>query len=434
MPPNTKDRPAHARLLALEVVSAVLHRKQPLDAALEDAHRAQELSDSDRAFMRLLIMVMLRRHGQLHALCNSYLSRPLAPSAKMIELILTQAAAQLLFLGTPPHAAVHSAVELASGFAQGQYKGLVNAVLNRIVRANSTELLAQFAEDLCAPAWFFDALCTAYGRQVTEEIIKAQLQEPALDITVKESPELWAEKLGGVGLPGGSVRLSAAGRIENLEGFAEGAWWVQDAAASLPALLLGNVRGKYVLDLCAAPGGKTAQLACSDAHVTAVDISKKRLLRLEQNFERLGLNAEIVVSKTQSYTPPAPVDAVLLDAPCSATGTLRRQPDVAWLKNPSDIARLVDIQRDMLNASALLVKPGGQMVYCVCSLLPQEGEDQAAWFLNQHPDWKLSPVAASEIGNMQECITGGMLRTLPSHLSTHGGMDGFFAARFVRSA
>jgi 16S rRNA (cytosine967-C5)-methyltransferase len=237
-------------------------------------------------------------------------------------------------------------------------------------------------------------------------------------------------------LPTGTVRTVAQGRISLLPGFSESAWWVQDAAAALPARLFGDLRGKRVADLCAAPGGKTMQLAHAGAQVTAVDRSDARLNRLRDNLSRLGLQAETVAADATEWSAE-PFDAVLLDAPCSSTGTIRRHPDVPWIKSEADITALISLQQRLLNHAATLVKPGGTLVYCVCSLEPEEGVDQVTAFLQREPTLRRAPIAASEIGGLSELLTpAGDLRSLPSHLSAEdprlSGLDGFYAARLER--
>jgi len=257
-------------------------------------------------------------------------------------------------------------------------------------------------------------------------------------LSVKENAEGWAERLGGVLLPTGSIRLVERTAIRDLPGFNEGAWWVQDAAAALPARLLNAKPGERVADLCAAPGGKTAQLAAAGADVLAVDRSAKRLKRLEETLARLGLKASTRAIDAEKLDE-APFDAILLDAPCSATGTIRRHPDVAWTKSEEDIRKLSGLQTRLLDKAASLLKPGGRLVYCTCSLEAEEGERQAAEFLSRHPEFARQAITADEIGGLAECLTPeGDVRTLPCHLisSEHdrGGLDGFFIARFVKNS
>jgi 16S rRNA (cytosine967-C5)-methyltransferase len=305
------------------------------------------------------------------------------------------------------------------------------------------EILAQPGDPLSdnTPDWLARRWNAAYGQETARAIAAAHLQGAALDITVQSDAVEWAERLGGVALPTGSVRLhEIRSPVAELPGYAEGQWWVQDAAAALPAILLGVKPGDRVADLCAAPGGKTAQLAAAGASVLAVDRSSPRLERLSQNFSRLGLEAEIRVGDALALPDEAAFDAVLLDAPCSATGTLRRHPDVAWTKTESDIGRLIGLQKRLFDKAATLVRPGGRLVYCTCSLEREEGEAQVTTFLTRNPDFERVPVRPEELGGLSEVIDpSGDLRTLPAHLNgvapeARGGLDGFFATRLRRKA
>ena len=298
-------------------------------------------------------------------------------------------------------------------------------------------LSAQDAAALDIPAWLQQRWTAAFGPETARRIAEASLGEAPLDVTVKAGPDVWAEKLGGILLPTGSVRLAAGGRIDALPGFAEGAWWVQDAAAALPAMLFGEVAGRSVADLCAAPGGKTAQLASAGARVTALDLSAARLERLRSNLKRLELDAELVEADAVTWSPGRTFDAALLDAPCTATGTIRRHPDILRLKRPEDVAALADIQSRLLDNAAKLLTPGGTLIYCTCSLQPEEGAEQVERFLARHPGFHRRPIVAGESGIAPEWLTAiGDLRTLPFHLPGAqpelSGLDGFYAARLVR--
>jgi 16S rRNA (cytosine967-C5)-methyltransferase len=278
---------------------------------------------------------------------------------------------------------------------------------------------------------------TNYGETVAREIALALGHEPSLDLTVKSEAEPWATRLHGEVLPTGSVRTLLQGSVTMLPGFSDGQWWVQDAAAALPARLFGDIKGKRLLDLCAAPGGKTAQLIHAGADVTAVDRSQNRIARLRENLNRLSLQAETVISDGAEY-PGEGFDGVLVDAPCSSTGTIRRHPDVAWLKQESDIILLTALQRRLLQKATTMLKPGGTLVYCTCSLEPEEGEQAVAALLDADSSMKRAPVDASEVAGLGEIINAdGDLRTLPSHLPHAdprlAGLDGFYAARLVKS-
>jgi 16S rRNA (cytosine967-C5)-methyltransferase len=286
------------------------------------------------------------------------------------------------------------------------------------------------------PAWLWTRWVAAYGEEAATRIAAANLDEPTLDLTVKADPEGWAGRLDGIVLPTGSVRLVPAGPVEDLPGYAEGAWWVQDAAAALPPRLFTDIAQKRVADLCAAPGGKTAALAHAGAHVTAVDISAERLRRVTANLARLGLTAEVVAADLLRWTPPEPFDAILLDAPCTATGTIRRHPDVAWVKRPEDVASLADLQGRMIDRAVAWLRPGGVLVFSTCSLEPEEGEHQMARALHRH-DLEILPVAPAEIGGIAEAVLpSGAVRTLPFQMlgptPRLSGLDGFFMMRVRR--
>ena len=417
---------------------AVLAEGHSFDGAVVKELKGTALEPRDRALARMIAATVLRRLGELEAVLNGYLEKPLPKQKGALWPILLSGAAQLLFLETPPHAAVGLAVDQARRDRYAaRYDKLVNALLRRVSREGAAALQALDGVALNIPAWLFQRWTQAYGAEEARRIAAASLAEAALDISVKDAPETWAERLGGQVLPTGSVRLAAGGRIEDLPGYSDGAWWVQDAAAALPARLLGAVQGKSVVDLCAAPGGKTAQLAAAGAEVTAVDLSSGRLKRLSSNLERLHLKAELVEADAGKWAPGRTFDAVLLDAPCTSTGTIRRHPDILRLKRSDDLAALVDVQAALLDNAARLVAPGGTLLYCTCSLEPQEGQAQVERFLSLNPAFSRAPIVAGECGIAAEWLTPeGDLRTLPHHLPNErpelSGMDGFFAARLVR--
>ncbi|HYE48350.1 MAG TPA: transcription antitermination factor NusB [Azospirillaceae bacterium] len=427
------DSALASRAAALDLLAAVLRKKVPLDDALDQHKALAELDPRDRAFVRLLVATVLRRLGQVDAAVTAMLERPDAPKAAVLD-ILRLGAAQLLFLGTPAHAAVDTGVELAVARGLAGFKGLVNAVLRRMAREGEALVKAQDAGRLNTPDWLWLSWRQHFGTGATRAIVEAHLDEAPLDITAKADPAAWAERLEARPMPNGTLRRAAGGSVTDLPGFGEGAWWVQDMAASLPARLLGGLSGAQVIDLCAAPGGKTAQLAAAGARVTAVDRSEPRLARLSRNLERLGLSAETVAADAALWTPDAPADAVLLDAPCSATGTIRRHPDVLRLKQPDDVARLAGLQRRLLERALGMVNPGGLVVYCTCSLQPEEGEQQLARLLGKRQDVERVPVRAEEVGGLDALLTPeGDVRTTPGHLAGEGGMDGFFIARLRRT-
>jgi 16S rRNA (cytosine967-C5)-methyltransferase len=424
-----------ARQVALDLIAAVLRRKRPLDDAIEDNPAMAALSVRDRAFARLLVASVLRRLGQIDALIADCLNTPLAPRAALVHDILRLGIAQLLFLRTPPHAAVATTVDLAEVRGFLSHKGLVNAVLRRLSQEGPELVAQQDAARLNTPDWLWRGWSQAYGEDGARGVALAHLKEAPLDITVRSDPEHWRELLDATLLPTGTLRRSAGGAIMSLPGYAEGAWWVQDAAAAIPAKLFGDIAGRHVVDLCAAPGGKTAQLAASGARVTAIDRSPRRLDRLNSNLARLSLAVESLVADAATWRPPEPVRHVLLDAPCTATGAIRRHPDVPHLKTPDDVARLAAVQERLVGAAAEMLAPGGILVYCTCSLEPQEGPQQIAKLLARGAPIRRKPIDAAEIGGLSECLTSdGDLRTLPSHLAEVDGIDGFFAARLIRTA
>lgn len=423
-----------ARLAARDLLRAVLGRKRALDEVLDRTLDAASLAPRDRAFARLLTATALRRLGQIDALIDPMLAMPLPPTGTAARDALRLGTAQLLFLGTPPHAAVDTSVALVDNGRDARFKGLVNAVLRRLDREGAALSLSQDAARLNTPDWLWNAWTAAYGEDTARAIAEAHLTEAPLDLTPKDDPAGWAERLDAILLPTGSLRRAAGGTVTELPGFGEGAWWVQDAAAALPARLLGDIAGRRVADLCAAPGGKTAQLCAAGARVTAIDRSDARLTRVRANLDRLGLEAELVAADAASFRPVEPFDAVLLDAPCSATGTIRRHPDIPRLKRPEDVEKLAAAQAKLLDHAITLVRPGGTLVWCTCSLQPEEGEYQIAALLERAGDAvRRDPIRADEVGGLAGAVTAeGEIRTLPSMLPGEGGLDGFHIARLRR--
>jgi 16S rRNA (cytosine967-C5)-methyltransferase len=437
-PPGFASRWAAASLL-----EAVLRRNRPLDEQLDDKRpnpSLRGLDERDRALMRRIVATVLRRLGTLRRLIGDLLDRGLPKDRPLVETALLIGAAQLLFLDVPQHAAVDLSVRLVQGDPRSaRYAGLVNAVMRRIARGAIPPLEEYERLHLDTPGWLFARWTKAYGEEKAHAIAMAHQVEPPLDITVKSDPAGWAERMGGRTMPTGSVRLAAHGQISAMPGYAEGEWWVQDAAAAMPARLLGNVQGRTVADLCAAPGGKTAQLAASGAMVTAIDQSAPRMARLKENLARTGLDATTVVANAAEWVPdpPATFDAILIDAPCTSTGTIRRHPDIPWRKAPGDIAALASLQRRLLGHAIDLTRSGGTIVYCTCSLEPEEGEDIVSAVAEKDPRVRRKPIAAAEFPAFEEFITPrGELRTLPCDWPDPDprmrGLDGFFAARLER--
>ena len=416
------------------MLERVLHRDQPLEETFAGHPQLESLSVRDRAFARLLVVTCLRRLGQIDALLRARLEH--WPKETRTRCLLRAGAAQLLFLGTPAHAAVKETVSIAARWP-GNPTGLANAVLRKLAVEGAAEVAAQDAARLNTPGWLWKRWSAAYGEPAARTIAEAHLAEPPLDISVKDDPAAWAERLGAAELRNGTLRRPVGGAIETLPGYDEGAWWVQDVAASLPVRVLGDVRDKSVLDLCAAPGGKTAQLAAAGARVVAVELATERAARLRANLRRLKLadRVEIVVADALDWPWSLPFDAVLLDAPCSATGTIRRHPDVAWHKSPQLVAEMAAVQGRLIRRSADLVAPGGALVYASCSLEPEEGPEVVAGLIGERAEMARDAITADELGGLPLTPSAdGELRTLPSDLAEQGGMDGFYVARLRRTA
>src|ERR1700686_4571059 len=344
-------------------------------------------------------------------------------------------------MDVPDHAAVDLSVRLVqSDRRAAKYAGLVHAVLRRWARQGQPLIDEGKSQTLDVPEWLLRRWIAQYGETGARDIADAIRHEPSLDITVKSDAAQWATRLHGETLPTGSVRTLLQGSVTMLPGFADGQWWVQEAAATLPARLFGDVAGKRIVDLCAAPGGKMAQRAQAGARVTAVDRSPHRMARLRDNLARLSLEAKTVVADTpewQGGNDGGGFDGILVAAPCPSTGTIRRHPDVAWLRQEADIAALAALQKRLLQQAVALLRPGGTLVYCTCSLEPEEGEEAISALLAAESAVRRAPIVASEVAGLNGILTGeGDLRTLPSPLPHRdprlSGLDGFYAARLVK--
>jgi 16S rRNA (cytosine967-C5)-methyltransferase len=415
-----------ARRAALAIVSGVLQKRRPLDVQL-DALRT--LPPRDAGFARALASETLRHMGALDAVLRKFISKPLVPhkAGATVEILLL-GACELLILKVAAHAAVDAANELAAKDPKAMhFKPLINAVLRKVASQGDAVLSGLDRERLSTPDWLWTRWVAQYDAGTARAIARAHQQAAPIDIVLKSAD---ATAPDSEALFGAVRRLTAEGRIEDLPGFADGDWWVQDAAATLPALLLGDVAGQTVIDLCAAPGGKTLQLASRGANVIAVEIDAGRAERIGENLARTKLAAKIVQADARDYQNSAPF--VLVDAPCTATGTIRRHPDLPWIKGAADVTVSAGAAYEILEAGASMVAPGGTLVFAVCSLEREEGEEQIAVFLSMHPEFSRVAVTADEVFGHSDWITPeGDLRTLPFMLP--GGMDGFFAARLKKS-
>ncbi len=427
-----------ARRFASDALLAILHGRRALEDVFEHGETGKQfyaLDERDRALARMIVATALRRAGSLQAVLENFLQEGW-PEDVRVHAILLSGAAQILLLEVANHAAVDLSVDLVNEFRNKRFAGLVNAVLRKTV-AEGRALLDALPPEADTPEWMRERWRRTYGEETLRAICLAHRVEPALDMTTKSDPSVLAALLEGIVLPTASVRVSGKGAVTQLPGYDDGDWWVQDAAAAIPAKLLGDIRGKRVADLCAAPGGKTLQLANAGAHVTAVDRSGPRLKRLAQNLERTKLKAETVIADAATWEAE-PFDAILLDAPCSATGTIRRHPDILWQKQPEDLEQVAKLQTRLLDNAAKLLKPGGLLVYSTCSLEPEEGEMQIDALLARNGDLERVPIRSEEAGDSRAATAAGDLRTLPFYLPHSdprlSGCDGFFASRLRRKA
>lgn len=419
------------RLVALHALNAIENDGAMLGAALDAA--AVKLDARDKALARHLLVSVLKYRGQIDDLLRRCLSKPLPKAARTARNILRLGIAQLFFSDIPSHAAVHTTVAMLAKDRSPRIralKNLGNAVMRRLSGEEGKAWFdAQDAVKLNVSRWLWARWVAQYGEEKTRAIARAHLQSAPLDLTPrnKEAAQKLLDQFSDAqALPTGTVRLSAQHSVSDIPGYNEGAWWVQDAAALIPASLAA--RHEIVVDLCAAPGGKTMTLAAMGAKVTAYDVSKARLARIHENLSRTKLKAEVRQGDALTAEPDKAYDAVLLDAPCSSTGTVRRHPDVLIGKSAQKIADLAALQAKLLDAAVQWVRPGGEIIYAVCSLEKEEGEEQVPAFLERNPDWRLSPISSDEAFGLP--ITQGWLRVTPDLWADQGGLDGFFIVRF----
>ncbi len=434
-----------ARRCAMMAIDDLLVRSLPLDESLDrilSEPDGKTLSERDRGLARAIAMSATRRLGTIGDALMSRLEKGLPNHSGRLESILVAGVAQLLYLDVPDHAAVDLSVRLVQADPEARrFIKLANGLLRTIARERDAILSNDDPLHRDTPEWLAQKWIKSYGEDTAKKIASANMQEASVDITVKENAAFWAEQLDGVVLSTGSVRLKGRTNITALSGYTDGSWWVQDAAAALPAMLLDPKPGEKIADLCAAPGGKTAQIANTGAEVIAIDRSAKRLERLTENMRRLGLSVETVAIDALTYQG-GPFDAILLDAPCTATGTIRRHPDVAWTKELLDLQKLASLQARLLKKAVDMLKPGGRLIYCTCSLEPEEGEMQIATLMESDGRVRRAPFTRTDMTllgpELGRAINGqGELRTLPFMLPSDDprlqGIDGFFAARLIRS-
>ncbi len=434
-----------ARRCAMMAIDDLLVRSLPLDESLDrilSEPDGKTLSERDRGLARAIAMSATRRLGTIGDALMSRLEKGLPNHSGRLESILVAGVAQLLYLDVPDHAAVDLSVRLVQADPEARrFIKLANGLLRTIARERDAILSNDDPLHRDTPEWLAQKWIKSYGEDTAKKIASANMQEASVDITVKENAAFWAEQLDGVVLSTGSVRLKGRTNITALSGYTDGSWWVQDAAAALPAMLLDPKPGEKIADLCAAPGGKTAQIANAGAEVIAIDRSAKRLERLTENMRRLGLSVETVAIDALTYQG-GPFDAILLDAPCTATGTIRRHPDVAWTKELLDLQKLASLQARLLKKAVDMLKPGGRLIYCTCSLEPEEGEMQIATLMESDGRVRRAPFTRTDMTllgpELGRAINGqGELRTLPFMLPSDDprlqGIDGFFAARLIRS-
>lgn len=425
-----------SRLCYLDLFTEIYHKKNPMDQVLDRDKTYLGLEARDRAFIHLLLATTFRCLVQIDAIIEICAQPPKGKSLdKRLKDILRLGICQLVFVESAEHAAVDTAVEITKlKPGLGKTAGLVNAVLRRVIREK--ESLKEAVSSLVnCPDWLYQIWVTDYGQEHADRIVLAHLNQAPLDLQIKNKDPKTKEAFADIAecLETGTYRLTHNAHVTELPFFEEGGFWVQDFSSALPVKMMHPISKKTIIDLCAAPGGKTAQLCDAGAHVIAVDRSANRMKRLDENMQRLGFRPESVISDALAWKPENLVDGVLLDAPCSATGTIRRHPDMPYQKKPEDIEKLSDLQARLLDHAAQMIKSGGMLIYCTCSLQKMEGEDQVASFLERHSDFSISPITKNELDGLDMLINkDGFIRALPFYLEEKGGMDGFFVARLIK--
>lgn len=426
-----------SREAALGILSQILGSKKMLDAVLEHDDMFLSLAPRDRAFVRMMVTTVLRRKGQMDDLIARAMDKGDTPRPDQLKWILYLGITQLMFMDVAPHAAIDTSVTLMTSQNMEGRKGFVNAILRRIQSEGRKWIEGQDIAALNMPPWLYQSWVASYGVVRAKDMALASLEEAPLDISLKDAKdlELWASLLAAEKLPTGTLRRKNAGYVTDLQGFDKGEWWVQDASSALPAMLFGDLSGQTVLDLCAAPGGKTMQLAAQGAKVVAVDRSATRMSLLNENIKRVGFEdrVETVIEDGAGWHPKESFTHILVDAPCTATGTIRRHPDLLHLKNEKDQVGLISIQDRLLNNAARILQVGGILIYCTCSLQKEEGEQQIERFLLEHRNFIPMPIRKEELGNLDGVVKAeGYVRILPHYLKELGGMDGFFISRIKR--
>lgn len=433
-----------SRLAAAELVLIAMEGAGDFDSAMNTSKTYRRLQGADRGFARAMAGAALRAVGRIDWALGGMVERPLADLQPPLRALLRVGAAQLWLMGVAEHAAVSATVEAARKWDDARKGGgLVNAVLRRAAR--EAEAYISSPATAVWPEWLAARMKASLGAEQAEALALAQLDEPPLDLTLRapQEAETWAEQLEAEILPNGSLRLQSGAGMMDMPGFADGAWWVQDTAAALPAKLMGDVRGLAVADLCAAPGGKAMQLAAMGARLSAVDLSRQRIVRLRENAERAKLAMTIVESDARTWRPEQPLDAVLLDAPCSALGIIRRHPEGVWRRDPKDLVRFPSIQRALVDAAHEMLKPGGRLVYSVCTPVPEEGREIVEAAIASGA-WSRVPVTREEAAGFGDSLTpDGDVLTVPpirgaaASIGTESpqasmNSDAFFVARLER--